>query len=227
MSGRLGGENIVAYDNLVSAFREASEASNNLVYIYPPLNSQLRAQGNRIALEGYLHLFTGTRKRDSDLSVLVHVRETISPTPLALLKSSIHVCYYSVHGNNAHFQHGIHFDYGPAQDLHPLFHAQLCLDDIDLSPQHRSELAFEWTVKRGSPSCFREARIPTSDMTFPSLLLCLAADHLQSSFLVFRDRVTHHQAKLPQPVCSTTTESVTAEKSNLRSHHWFAHDVRQ
>jgi hypothetical protein len=112
------------------------------------------------------------------------------------------------------------------KDCHPLFHAQLCSDHIALDGFSAGEIGFEYQIDPAPASCFRDARIPTSDMTLPSVLLCLAADHFEKPFFCqFREEATVLQQTLPRPAFNSLRQSIAAAPDHLRSSHWFSHTV--
>ena len=72
---------------------------------------------------------------------------------------------------------------------------------------------------------FRMQRIQTSDMTLASVLLCLAADHLEpAAFVDFKARVIEIQKSMPVPrYHAGMRKSLGNDLSRLGSSHWFAH----
>jgi hypothetical protein len=225
-AGLLPNAVISAYESLVNALQQASENANGYVSWTKPLASRFRLaerDNDVVEFDAYLHLDEWKARR-STMSILVHARERIRRSTQALIQSSIHLSYYGVEGRVARHFHSLHYDYGAAQLHHPIFHCQLCHDAVELSPDVAAELAFDYQRAASTASCFREARIPTSDMTLPSVLLCLAADHLKDSFFEdFFEKVRAVEDKMPLPAFDRTKNSIVANPEHLRSTHWFAH----
>jgi len=180
----------------------------------------------RVHFECYLHLkewkFRGVSPKR--IHILLHAQEQIRRSDRILLSSTVQVSYFTVENTNATLLQSIHFDYGPNQDAHPLFHAQVTNKPISLPANETDSLEFDFQVVLPAHSWFRDARIPTSDMTFPSVLLCLAADHLGPSFFnAFLKKVRDLQKKMPCSSFEDLKASLAAEPNHFRSSHWFAH----
>ena len=73
--------------------------------------------------------------------------------------------------------------------------------------------------------CWVTTRIPTPDMTLPSVLYCLVADHLGAGiFTQFADKVhSLLQNRIPAPNFDTLMSSLQESSSHFKSSHWFAH----
>jgi hypothetical protein len=85
-------------------------------------------------------------------------------------------------------------------------------------------LKIDFNLPGPRPKCVRNARIPTCDMTFPSVLVALAADHIGGEhFNTFRNRASELQEEMPLPLIEKLRKSLKAESRDLRSTHWFAH----
>lgn len=220
-----------AYEQIVEQLRDAADlgdvgflqASEPIAsrFIVDPRNPQ------RVNLDAYLHL-QQWRVRNGAVSIVVRARENISrASPHTLYNSNVHLDYYDASGPGLRHLHSIHFDFTGEEPQHPLFHAQLCPETAEVSPEMREalELPLEPVLQRST--CFREARIPTADMTFASVLLCLAADHLQDKpeiFTEFRRNVQLIQDKMPLPSSARTAKSIeNCAGRHMRSSHWFAH----
>jgi hypothetical protein len=181
-----------------------------------------------VAFRCHIHLqewrARGSSRRER-IHMLIHAEETFRrarPTSI-LLKSTVRVSYFAIEENRTRVLQTVHYDYGPVQPLHPEFHAQLSSEVVQLSAQDATELEFPYHPNPAHDVC-KSARIPTSDMTLPSVLLCLAADHIEAGFFPeFLHCVRDLQDKLPQPPDGTTRQSILASPRNLRSSHWFAH----
>jgi hypothetical protein len=224
--GVVHGSIIAAYDSLVHALEEASTRSNvGFVEWTEPISSRFRVsqEDSDVAeFDAVLHLYDW-KARDVKLSILVHARERIRRSTGGLLQSSIHVGYYRLRNSAAEQLQNIHYDYKGEEAYHPVFHAQLCEDPVPLTAAQEAELSFTLPRVGGPFVCFREAKIPTSDMTLGSLLLCLAADHIKGAFFnEFIASVRSLQTNMPAPVFESTKRSLNGS-DHLRSSHWFAH----
>lgn len=225
--GLLSGKLMAAYDTLIKAFQDAgTDANCGFVECTDPLVScfSLTDDGS-VIFNAFFHLIEW-RAGNESIDILVHVQEMIERNSEILAKSTVHVSYFKVHDRKACLLHSIHFDYGKEEEaFHPRFHAQLCPEPVQLPADVAKKLEFEYELAPpGAAICFKDARIPTSDMTFPSVLLCLAADHLHQPFFSnFRESVLKLQENMPQPNFDSLRGSITANPEHLRSSHWFAH----
>lgn len=184
---------------------------------------------SRVVFNSFVRLANWAARATSDkesVDIIIHIQETIHEqqhNKFVLERSTVRVSYFTVEGQEAKLLHGIHFDYGPEQQSHPIFHAQLTNETVDLSAETAKELEFS-IQQVSSHKPFKNARIPTSDMTMPSVLLCLAADHIKSDFFgEFLSRVKVLQEQMPQPTFGKTCQSIQAAPHHIRSSHWFAH----
>jgi len=220
------------YDALVHALQEiAEQADSGTVFWTKPLSGRFRYDAGKAVLDAHLHLSGWKWRSDSSkhrLHILLRVRETIQCSDKALFASNVHVDHYLVKEGTAKLLQSMHFDFAGEEDCHPVFHAQVCADPISLDSQTATELEFDFAVDSSAVSCFRDARIPTSDMTVASVLLCLAADHLGKPFFCqFRDKAIDLQPHLPQPAFALLKQSLTAEPQHLSSSHWFTHTITE
>jgi len=187
-----------------------------------------REDNGRIHFECFLYL-RDWRARGSSakerVHIVVQVQETmVEKQPVCVLeRSTVRVSYFNIENGLAQLLHSVHFDHGDEEAGHPVFHAQLTRERISLPEETAGELEFEFPEGEVA-EVFKNARIPTSDMTLPSVLLCLAADHFKGEFFVdFLARVKELQANMPQPIFAQTKQSLRTFPDHLRSSHWFAH----
>ena len=214
-----------AYELLIESLEEAA-ASANCGFVRraaPILECFSREEDGTIGFDCILHL-QDWAARGSRIHILLHAEETIrgSGSVYILERSTVRLNYYRLQDESAYLLQGLHFDHGPLMRRHPIFHAQLTNEIINLSSSAAEELEFKMEQMPCS-ACFREARIPTADMTLPSVLLCLAADHFGQNFSSFLEEVRRIQGRLPQPTIEPTKTSIS-RSSDLRSSHWFAHE---
>jgi hypothetical protein len=217
-----------SYEQLVYAFEDACAKANCGPVKRPPISGAFETlESGEVKFTYCLYLKdwrAGAASTRKPIHILVRIEEKIRPSDGVLLSSAVQVDYYDVKDNTATFIQGMHFDYGPGEPRHPFFHAQNTSGPIELERQERSEIRFTYDVVRDKVECFKDARIPTSDMTFPSVLLCLAADHFAPTFFMdFRKIVCKYQEQMPQPNFPELKTSLAAESGHLRSSHWFAH----
>lgn len=219
---------LASYDDLVGALEDVTDNANcGDIKWTKPLSRRFDQAGGQANFSAYLHLrnwkwYGGSRK--NGLHILLQIREKICCADKALLESVVQIDHYSVEGRTATLLESIHYDFGGAQDRHPLFHAQLCRTHIALDPLVAREIEFRYDIDAGRWNCFGRARIPTSDMTLASVLLCLAADHFEKYFFnQFRKRALELQEKLPHPAIESLAKSIEDKRDHLGSSHWFAH----
>jgi hypothetical protein len=223
------------YESLINALgKAADQAGCGDIWASPPIGGWLQPSvDGDVELNGYLHL-AGWKSRCEPsklVHILLHAQETIHTDRegLKLLKSSVQVHYYRT---DATLLQSVHFDYGKPQAAHPLFHAQVSnVEPRGLSAREAEELRFGFMTGTAGPACYRDARIPTSDMTLASVLLCLAADHLDCDdasddkrfFREFRAEFLRLHDRLPKPAIPSVLDSLKAQSDHFRSSHWFAH----
>jgi hypothetical protein len=216
-----------AYDALVLALQDASDKANvgTVEWIAPPSSCfRVDSKDEDLALlDATIHL-AEWKAGSGTISILLRVREAIRRSTEDLVKSTVLVHYYGIKNKTATHLHSIHFDYDGEQDHHPVFHAQLCNDVASLAANDAEKLGFQYVRKESRPPCFKRARIPTSDMSLPSVLLCLAADHMKREFFMeFLESVKSVEEKMPLPAFERTKASLAGKPHHLRSSHWFAH----
>lgn len=224
-----------AYEQLVTTLEEAGFQDNcgEIKWIRPPMgcfsNFQTETGRSLVRFECHLHFsqwnFRGSKeKSNKKINILLRAREDIERSPLLMISSTVAITYFTIEKGKATVLQSIHFDFDGKQDRHPLFHAQVTKKPIAISAEDRESLKINYDLADSENSWYRDARIPTSDMTFPSVLLCLAADHLQNQiFKGFLGTVRELQKRMPRPAFQTIKESLRAEPDHFCSSHWFAH----
>jgi hypothetical protein len=216
---------IAAYESLIEHLIDVADKSAcGYVKLAKPILACFRGAGNGIVtFDSYLYLRNWGQKEQ--VNILVRAREIIRrDSPPVLVRSTVHVSYFSADRQNpAHLQ-SMHFDYGDEQACHPVFHVQSCPEMVELSQDDAEALEFEFPKDIGDAICFKYARIPTSDMTFSSVLLCLAADHMRPEFFSeFMKSVRDVHRRMPLPSFKRLQSSIANEPNHLRSFHWYAH----
>lgn len=217
-----------AYDQIVETLADVSINANiGFIEWTRPLAGRFivdSANPDLAHFTAHLH-FNQWVARGQLLSILLHVRETIMRDGGALLKSNVHLDYFAIDGTDAVHQHSVHFDFGGAEPNHPTFHGQICPDIFAVPRAVLDQLDFKYNVAPSHARCFRESRFPTADMTLPSVLLSIAADHIHGQFFMdFLNYMREHQNGFPLPACVDTRNGIQ-NSANMRSCHWFAHMV--
>lgn len=217
-----------SYEQLLEAI-EAAAVNSNTGYVYFRRAAVFQERESDILFDCYLYL-KKWKWRPGDTSeqvdIVVHANESLSKDGAQITRSAVEVSYFDVTGKNAKLMHSTHFDFVGAQDNHPIFHAQQTGKAVLPPDNQRLELQCELKWDEVKTPCFKNARIPTPDMTLSSVLLCLAADHVAAEyFREFRQRLVEIQREMPLPACAELRTSLEAGCPHVRSVHWFAHMV--
>ncbi len=168
----------------------------------------------------------GSPKR---VSILVQVEETVHNENYELLRSTVRVNYLSSSDGNLVLRQAVHLDFDPKPKRdHSIFHAQISDESINLEEHEVQNLSTEPLVVVENHPCLQTARIPTCDMSFVSVLLCLVADHIgEDSFTDFYTKAKQLQKEMPLPQIEALQKSLAQDADNVRSSHWFAHQFAQ
>lgn len=222
-----------AYDRLLQKFREAAEnASVGTVRFRPSIHACFASSRGESEFDCYLYLKDWRWRprvgQGGDIvSIVVRAREVIRHAPLEILKSNVGVSYFKVENECAKLLQTIHFDFAEPKDdkdNHPVFHAQLTGKAIAIPESQAKEIRFDCQVDQTQVPCYRDARIPTSDMTLSSVLLCLVADHMLAHFVQqYMKALKQIENNLPVPRCDALRGSLAEGSHHVRSWHWFAH----
>lgn len=160
------------------------------------------------------------------VQILLRSQETYSRADNRLSRSSVQVLYMKLANDQANSLLGVHYDYASAvQSAHPVFHAQFGKgdfnDEILRQVEFRSPIS---ALPHGT--VYSSVRIPTACMNFASVLLGLAADHLDASVFgqVLKLVRTSEIAKW-NAHCESLQRSV-ANREFLPSHHWYEEPTR-
>jgi hypothetical protein len=155
------------------------------------------------------------------IHILVRSLETYTQADDQISRSSVQVMYSKVVGNSANPLLALHYDYElPVQAAHPVFHAQFGMGDFSSTDFH--DLGFRSAITSlPKGTVYSSVRIPTPNMNLISVLLGLAADHLDPKFfdkflkLVRNCPLTKWNAK-----CDALEASIQGGEV-LPSHHWY------
>ena len=153
--------------------------------------------------------------------IIIQSRETYSRDDDHISRSNVQVLYSTLSGNTAKSLLALHYDFVlPIQSAHPVFHAQFGAGDFP--SKDLEEIGF---VRQIEPpptgTLYSSVRIPTPCMNFGSVLLGLAADHLEPAIfgqvlkLVRRSSLSGWNA-----VCHALQTSLKSG-NYLPSHHWY------
>jgi hypothetical protein len=217
------------YERLLAA-TESTAAQSNVGTVRRPqsLSGRFRRDQQGIVFECVIVLENWrwrASKTNEKVTIVVHVQESLTADGNTLQRSTVRVSYFAARDNNADWLHTVHFDFGPQQACHPTFHAQLTEEAVIPSGQDAAELGCDVMFGTREGRCFKNARIPTSDMTFSSVLLCLAADHIRAEFFSqFKAEIVQIQRDMPMPNYDPAMkQSLQADVTRIGSSHWFAH----
>lgn len=225
----LGYKHKAPYESLVEALSRAIEGTSK-VQLSKPTGDAFSSMGSdKVSFDCKLYIKdlnwrpTEAGGKAKTIHVLVHAQEQISKVStdeIFLSKSTVRVAYYLPEADKLKLQSCIHYDYNlsPVDDQHPYFHAQL--DAVPVEGDGDINVA----IHPDKVSCFKGLRIPTSDMTLSSVLLGLAADHLNpDGFKDFRDKILGILPKLPHPNIEALKTRLTmqADTGHFKSSHWY------
>jgi hypothetical protein len=222
-----------AYENFLAAFQKAAEESNRQMKSSDrPVRSRFSRVGiNNATFEHCIYLERWPCRRlgaDKRLDIAIKALEEFATTPdWLLIKSTVYINYLLVTDLKADLAQALHYDFDANANPiypHPLFHMQLTWDFIPEEELRNANAAFNLELNPpASNSCWVTTRIPTPDMTFPSVLYCLVADHLEPP--IFKDFASKvHpilKEKLPPPSFEAIKRSLVESPGHFKSSHWF------
>ncbi len=216
------------YEQLIVAIEDAANQANaGIVHRRQSLVGCFHKHSDNVTFCCYLVMENWkwrAAKTSEIVTIVVQVTETLSKDAGTLVESVVGVSYFEMKGAKPAVLHSIHYDFGPPLKCHPTFHAQFSAQPFIPPSEEISQLNCDLDFENSTSRCFKNARIPTSDMTFASVLLCLAADHIGGQFFAeFKAKVLEIQELMPKPSCESLQMSLQADRSHLGSSHWFAH----
>lgn len=160
--------------------------------------------------------------RHKTISILIRAKEHYAKKSASMTKSTVQVMYLEIQGNEATPLLAVHYDFEtPPQDAHPIFHAQLGTSNF--SDEELKELNFNVKIQPTKANLYSNVRIPTPCMNLSSVLLGLAADHLEPVFYgkVLKAIAGCELVSWPSE-CSALQASLDSSKRYLHSYHWYA-----
>lgn len=215
----------MAYEQLVEAFAEVAESANaGTVHSLPPRECFSFTNGHTTYLN-YMYLKEWKwrpGKSKEKVSIVLKAEEVFNDDRFEVTKSTVCVSYYTE--NPWELLHSVHFDFDGPWPNHPIFHAQVTHEGVQVPIELTRQLKLDEVRDTTVLKCFKTARIPTSDMTLSSVLLCLVADHMPSDYVhEFLTKLQNLDSRLPQPHCEDIRSSLQSNGPHFRSRHWFAH----
>ena len=216
-----------AYERVVEQFRLVAENANAGSVKCPPVGACFSPADGETHFECYIYLKDWPwrpGKTSERVRIVIKAYEEICEDELQITKSTVCVCYLASDNGQLKLLQSIHFDFDGPQDNHPVFHAQLTHEAIPVPPEQAKEIGFEHADDIPNVPCFKGARIPTSDMTFSSVLLCIAADHLPAEFVRnYMQTLSGLEGDLPTLGCDELRGSIGSEFVHFKSRHWLSH----
>jgi hypothetical protein len=177
------------------------------------------AVSSLLLLSNWRYKATSTRLKP--ISVLVRSKEHYVRASESMVKSTVQVMYLTIKGEEATPLLAMHYDFeSPTQVAHPVFHAQM--GESDFSKEELQEINLRANILPSKNALYSNVRIPTPCMNLGSVLLGLAADHLEPSFfaqvldLIKRSDLVGWQAN-----CTSLKKSLDASDRYLHSYHWY------
>ena len=149
------------------------------------------------------------------VDILVSATERININSMQVVFSNVVVSYYKLEKAQCTLLESFHYDFDVQQPRHPTFHVQSC--DGGISNQ-------DFQRRRGTVNCrivrHENLRIPTAHMSFISVLVCIVADHLNSSQLGDLIKEIKNNADLPR-VDSKRIPGIVSS-GDFCSYLWYA-----
>lgn len=217
-----------AYENFLESFRAAAEFADRKVKF--PVNGCFTdsGRGTMVAFKRCLYLEDWPCRRQAGskrLHIVIKALEEIEKRTWMLRKSTVYVNYIAVSNATGLLVQALHYDFEDGgQHHHPFFHVQLTNKPIPEDDLRSAGFNLELRLPEQSSEWPLITRIPTPDMTFASVLYCLAADHLRERFFSqFAQRMGSLQEKLPRPSFVALKKSLQMSSEHLKSSHWFSH----
>jgi len=216
------------YEQLMIAIEDAANQANaGIVHRRQSMVGCFHKHSDNVTFRCYLVMENWkwrAAKTSENVTIVVQAKETLSKDARTLIESVVGVSYFEMIRAKPEVLHSVHYDFGPPLECHPTFHAQFTAQPFIPPSDEISELNCDLQFGHSTGRCFKNARIPTSDMTFASVLLCLAADHIGGQFFTeFKAKVLEIQRSMPKPSYETLRKSLGTDRSRLGSSHWFAH----
>jgi hypothetical protein len=219
-----------AYSSFLLRFNSTCQDGNYSIRydgFVPKLIRTGSATPNRICVEGIIYLREWPYKvvsRQKKVDILIRGTEQFDNEGTECVYSNVHVNYMTVSPTGtARVIENIHYDFEAIPgDAHPFFHAQFANNEVS-DQLGRSVVGFEYGIdSRDRSTRYKNMRIPTAHMNVPSVLLCLAADHMKgANFQELIEHVRRSNHSLPGASCQRMRESFANGKDFCKSFHWY------
>ena len=222
-----------AHENLFIALGDFADSSHCGELKYKAIESCFSQDADVGTFECYLHCKNwkwdrASTKDGARLSIILKVQETVDLVSARISSSVVNVSYIAFRGEEFRkpvVLQSMHYDFDPNQD-HALFHAQMCEYPVRIPMEAdsiRQDLGIDFDLpEKIEGHCHPEVRMPTSDMTISSVLLCLAHDHFKAAvFQKFREKLREIVIDMPRPDITKLKASLDDEPETVRSWHWF------
>lgn len=218
----------VAYEAVWNTFVAACEKSDSVVKprkfteAIQCDNSSAKGRPHQIKALFYLREL---RFRGADTSekidVLVRACEMVSFDWSEIESSRVTIAYLDVAHNAAQLLQSIHYDFeGKVQPAHPWFHAQLGVDYFD--PDERKRVGCRHDISKDYCRPVKSLRIATAHMGLSSVLLGLAADHLNNAtFDNFIKKAKEQATSFPPARFASMQKRLQKNPGRFTNLSWF------
>jgi hypothetical protein len=155
------------------------------------------------------------------IHILARSSETYSRQTDLMSQSNVRVLYLNVDGSTAKSLLALHYDFVlPIQSAHPVFHAQFGTGDFP--SKDLAEIGFRATIEAPPVgTLYSSVRIPTACMSFGSVLLGLAADHLEPAIFGKVLKLVRNSKLSSWNAACDALQSSMRDGNYLPSHHWY------
>ena len=160
-------------------------------------------------------------KTNERIQLLLRSHETMSADCSEMERSHVTVAYLEAANKTAHLLQSVHYDYeGTVQAAHPWFHAQLGSDYLDDAERRKLECGFTILTNDHGPA--KTLRVATPHMGLLSVLLGLAADHLELPlFRQLIERTQRHKRNFVRPRLQRLRTRLERRPFDFMNVHWF------
>lgn len=218
-----------AYDDYLQAFRMAAEDANCQVF-FPalPIRNSFRGSGTDAAIFEtcfYLKKLPSRKlPKSKRLDVVIKAQETLTKPSWILTKSTVYLNYFVISDTACRLVQSMHYDFVQGgQADHPYFHLQL--DDEMIAADDLRNAGFDpGAATSPENECWVTTRIPTAEMTLPSVLYSIVADHLGTGiFADFERKIGPIHDRLPSLDFELLKKSLQNSSLHFKCFHWFSH----
>jgi hypothetical protein len=178
-------------------------------------------------VEGIIYLKDWPYKvvtRQKKIDILVKGTEHFDSDGSSCVYSNVHVNYLTISRSGvARVIENIHYDFEADSGVaHPVFHAQFANNEVS-DEAGRLTVGFDYGINSMERFArYKNMRVPTAHMNIPSVLLCLAADHMKWTF--FQELIVEIRSgnpTLPEAACQRMRKSFAGGQDFCKSIHWY------